>query len=113
MRLLEIMKKAGAGAVEAGKPAAIMIGTVTNTNPLNVNVEQRLTLTEDFLIVPESLTAYEVDLQHTHSYSTGTTSEALPDPLVIRRGLEVGDIVLLLRVQGGQQFVILDRVVQT
>jgi hypothetical protein len=99
------------GAVEAGYPVALMVGTVTSINPLEVNVDQRLTLPEDFLLLPESLTAYEIDLSHTHSYDSGTTGQSL-EPVVIRRGLEVDDVVLLLRVQGGQQFVILDRVVQ-
>lgn len=98
MALLEAIKKAGAAAHASGNPMAVMVGKVTRINPLEVNVDQRFTLPEDFLIIPESLTSYEVDL--------------LSDKLVIRRGLEAGDAVLLLRVQGGQQFVVLDRVIQ-
>lgn len=111
MSLLNTIKRAGLGAVESANPVAIMMGKIKSVNPLEVAVDQRLTLSEDFLIVPESLIKYEIDVKHSHSYSNGTTGEALPQKLLIRRGLEAGDIVLLLRYQGGQQFVILDRVV--
>lgn len=97
MALLESIKKAGAAAYAAGNPLAVMVGKVIQINPLEVNVDQRFTLSEDFLIIPESLVKYEIELQ---------TSEKL----VIRTGLEAGDAVLMLRVQGGQQFVVLDKV---
>ncbi|MGO4347513.1 DUF2577 domain-containing protein [Paenibacillus sp. MCAF9] len=97
MALLESIKKAGAAAYAAGNPLAVMVGKVIQINPLEVNVDQRFTLSEDFLIIPESLVKYETQLK---------TSEKL----VIRTGLEAGDAVLMLRVQGGQQFVVLDKV---
>ncbi|GGG81769.1 DUF2577 domain-containing protein [Paenibacillus radicis (ex Gao et al. 2016)] len=111
MALLDIIKQAGAAAHASGNPMAVMAGKVLSINPLQVNVDQRFTLTEDFLIVPESLTRFEVDLTHSHSIGSGQTGEALQEKLLIRRGLEAGDAVLLLRVQGGQKFVILDKVV--
>jgi len=118
--LLSTIKRAASDAIKAGNPAAIMFGIVSKKEPLEVRVDQRLILPAALLLVPESLTHFEIELQHTHQYTdssdsgttTRTTQPALPAvPIVIRRGLEVGDSVLLLRVQGGQQFVILDRVV--
>lgn len=110
--MLGVIKQAAMAAYEAGGPVAIMFGSVTKTNPLEVNVDQRFTLDADFLIVPESLVKYEIDVKHTHSYSGGTTGEALPDKLLIRRGLEVGDKLIMLRMQGGQRYLILDKVVE-
>jgi hypothetical protein len=109
--MLNVIKQAALSAMEAGNPVAVMYGEVTKTNPLEVNVDQRFTIDADFLIVPESLTRYEVDLRHSHSYSGGTTGEALTQQILIRRELEIGDKVLLLRMQGGQKYLILDRVV--
>lgn len=83
MSLLETIKRAGIGAVEAGYPVAILFGTVSNKSPLEVNVDQRFILSEDFFIVPED---------------------------VRKKVLEPGDTLLLLRVQGGQSYIILDRV---
>ncbi|BBI32052.1 DUF2577 domain-containing protein [Cohnella abietis] len=98
MSMLDIIKRAGAGAVSAGSPVSIITGSVMQADPLEVTVDQRFTLSADFLIVPESLVKYEVDI-------------GLPNKLLIRRGLEKGDKLILLRVQGGQQYVILDRVI--
>lgn len=112
MSMLELIKKAGVGAVEAGNPVQLVQGEVVSTQPLSVKIDQRFTLPADFLIVPESMTALEVELRHSHSLpGGGTTGEALESPLVIRRGLEAGDRVILLRMQGGQRYLILDRVV--
>lgn len=97
MALASLIKQASMGAYNASNPVAVMFGTVTKTSPLEVNVEQRFTLTRDFLVLTERLTEYR------------TTVEG--KEIVIRRGLQVGDRVLLLRVQGGQQYVVWDRVV--
>lgn len=118
--LLNTIKQASMAAMSASNPAAVMFGEVSNTNPLEVVVDQRFTLPADFLLVPESLIHFEIALNHSHEYTddsgsgsgTKQTGNALPaEPIVIRRGLESGDKLILLRVQGGQQYVILDRVV--
>lgn len=77
---------------------------------LQIRIDQKQILSKQFFIIPESLTKYEVDLTHSHSIPNGSTGTAL-GKLVIREGLKIGDKVLLLRVQGGQQYVVLDRVV--
>lgn len=97
MSLLELMKQAGIGAVEATNPVALLYGQVVGTEPLALLVDQRFTLTEEFLIIPERMREYKV---------------ALGDQeLVICKNLEIDERVLLLRVQGGQQYIVLDRVV--
>lgn len=82
MSLNQVIKQVAMAAVEASYPVAVMSGSIVNTNPLEVRVEQRFSLSADFLIVPESL-----------------------------KDLKQGDKLILLRVQGGQQFVLLDKVV--
>lgn len=121
MRLTDIVKKAGMDAFESAKPVNILYAEVESVSPLAVNVDQRFRLPASFLIVPESLTRQAIDLKHTHQYqddsgagsATKTTEQALTQPIVIREGLKAGDKVILLRVQGGQKYVILDRVVDS
>ncbi|GAA0378971.1 DUF2577 domain-containing protein [Bacillus horti] len=112
--LLEMIKQAGLDAMEASNPLHILYGKVLKNNPLEVNVDQRFTLSSDFLIVPEHLTRYEVDLTHQHEVIVDgvnvTTRNALPEKLVIREGLSEGDPIILLRVQGGQKYLIMDKV---
>ncbi|MFS0870663.1 DUF2577 family protein [Paenibacillus xylanilyticus] len=83
--MLDVIKKAAVAAVDAKSPVQVMYGTVTRAKPLEVTVEQRLALAEPFLVLPES---------------------------VVRKSWTVGDHVLLLRVQGGDSFVVLDRLVK-
>ncbi|MGG1878130.1 DUF2577 domain-containing protein [Paenibacillus cisolokensis] len=110
--MLDIIKKAALEAVGASNPVAVQIGTVVSISPLEISLDQRITLPEAFLIVPESLTRYEIDLSHVHKLSgSPDTEQALTDKIVIRKGLAVGDAVILVRVQGGQKFVVLDKAV--
>lgn len=95
--MLNTIKQAAMEAIEASKPVAVMTGTVTKTSPLEVNVDQRFTLDADFLIVPESLTRYTLMI--------GSTE------YVVRSGLQAGDRVILLRVQGGQKYLVVDKAV--
>lgn len=97
MALVNLIKQASMGAFESSNPVAVLFGTVVKANPLEVNVEQRFTLTRDFLVLTERLTEYRVTVEG--------------QQITIRRGLQTGDKVILLRVQGGQQYVVWDRVV--
>ncbi len=106
MGMMDSIKKASIGAVGAGNPVIFLYGEVLSIEDFKIKIDQKKILDKDFFIIPESLTRYEVDLTHTHSQ----TGPALAK-LVIREGLKPGDTVLLLRIQGGQQYVILDKVV--
>ena len=79
--LLNTIKKAGLQAADASVPVSVQFAVVTDAEPLAVKVDQRFTLYEEFLIIPERL----------------------------RGKLALGDSLILLRVQGGQQFIVLDR----
>lgn len=81
MDLINIAVRAALAAVEDSKPVAIMYGVVEKTTPLSVQIEQRLTLGMSFLTLTENM----------------------------RQKLEVGDKLLLLRKQGGQEYIVLDR----
>ncbi|RED64675.1 DUF2577 domain-containing protein [Cohnella lupini] len=98
MSLLEIMKKAGVGAVEATNPVTVLYGQVVEVNPLSVLIDQRFILSEELLLIPESLRECKVLIGS--------------EEVTIREALAKDDYLLLLRAQGGQQYIILDRVVK-
>lgn len=91
------IKQISIGAQEAGNPVAVLFATVTGTSPLEVNVDQRFTLTEDFLIVPEHL--------------TDRTAMVNGQQITLSRGLSQGDKVILIRQQGGLNFLVAGRLV--
>lgn len=145
--LVQSMKKAALEAVNASKPAGIIFGVVINIDPLEIDIEQRMTLGPDQLVVCQHLTDYTVEVDvdwnsasalggennelkitgntgsasgHSHS---GTSLVIEPSNLThyhktqgtkimtIRNALQPGDQVVLFRMQGGQKFIVMDRVV--
>lgn len=96
MAMIDVIKRIAKEAVEAGSPVAFTYGTVTAVGPLEVLVDQRFSLPEELLVIPESLKEYKLDIG-------GVEYE-------IRKGLEAGDQLILVRMQGGQNYLIIDRV---
>lgn len=109
MAMVDLIKQTALGAFNASNPVNVLFGTVVNTGPLAIDIHQKLRLTQEFLVLTERVTRYEVDLEHDHGGPSALSGKLTDTP--IRTGLKVGDKVVLLRVQGGQQFVVLDKVV--
>jgi Protein of unknown function (DUF2577) len=94
--MLALIKQAATEAVAASNPVGIFYGTIKKAMPIEVEVDQRFILTQEFLELTEA--TEELKVPHGDGY------------YIIRRKLEEGDRVVLLRIQGGQKYVILDRV---
>lgn len=153
--LLETVKIAALDAIEATKPVAIIFGTVINTSPLQIYIEQKKTLEGQQLILTRNVTTYtleiaidgttedaavNIDTYHNHNYSGETAENLFSDTpfhthgysgqtdgsggvtetthnhayngtkqITINNSLVVGDKVILLREQGGQRHIVLDR----
>lgn len=56
--LTKAMKKAALDAQESTKPVNVCFGTVETANPLTINVEQKMVLTEKQLILTRNVTEY-------------------------------------------------------
>lgn len=113
-----------------------MFGTVTSTSPLEIQIDQKLTLTQDYLILTKAVLDHEVDIEVNHftgqsalvGYGPWDTKHDHPDAgigeinpnhrhqysgrkkIKIFNGLQVGEKVILIRLQGGQKYVVLDRI---
>lgn len=121
--LLITLKRAALDAVEASQPVNIVYGKVISSSPLKINVEQKLTLSSAQLILTRNVTDFETDMtvnhltenrsggggdasfaSHNHEYKGRKT-------FLIHNSLIVGDEVLMMRMQGGQKYIVIDRVV--
>ncbi len=85
--MVGVLKKIAVEAVEANKPVAVCFGTVMSESPLQIQTDQKITLTDDLLILTDNVKDIQRDitfsmeteeaeievLYHNHSYS-GTTS---------------------------------------
>lgn len=131
--LLVSIKKAAVEAVEAGKPTALTFGRVIETSPLRINVEQKMTLTAAQLMLTRNVTNFQVNMTvnhatdpHTHTHEitdtyTGSGSASSEThhhtysgtkTFTVHNALAVGDEVVMVRMQGGQRFLVLDKVVR-
>lgn len=101
---LAAVKRAAVEAVEAGKPVAIVNGSIESVTPLRVRVDPKLTLTSAQIIVPAG-------------GGFGVETERLDDAgahgLIVRENslarFNAGDSVILLRTNGGQRYLLLGR----
>lgn len=113
--LVRAVKQASADANDAGYPVHVMTGSVTRADPLTVKVEQRFEIGRNQLIIPEYLTDHKVKIslegntemggepEHVHSFGEKRV-------MTVLNGLKSGDQVMLVRQQGGQKFLVIDRV---
>ena len=134
MELLDALQQIAQQSASALSPAELVIGTVTAADPLEISVDTAMDTKIPILRHTHRISG----LGHSHAAPeggtstdlTGTyeTSEALEDiactefgkPLLVKdgsillnRGLEAGDKVLLLQVMHGQRFVILSRIFES
>lgn len=100
IELMKVMKRAAVEAVRAEKPAEICFGKVTGVSPLKITLEPKLTLGEAQLVLTRNVTEYKTYM------SRGN----IQDQITVHNGLVVGDEVVLLRQQGGQKYIVADRI---
>lgn len=100
-----LVKRAAVEAVEAGKPMQAVFGTVVSALPLKIQTDQKAVYTAKMLILTRTVTDHSL---------TVTVEEVGVPPytrtISLRNGLRAGERVVLLRVQGGRRFLVLDRV---
>jgi hypothetical protein len=120
--LVEVIKRIAGEAVEASKPTAITYGKVISVSPLSIQIEQKLTLPAEFFKLTKAVTDHYVDMtvSHVTEDQSGGSGYALfashnhgysgRKKYLVHNGLQAGEEVILLRVQGGQRFIVLDRV---
>lgn len=82
--LVSLIKQASIEAINNMDPVKIVFGNVVSTEKLRINIEQKLTIEKEHLVLTSG----------------------------IYNNLKIGDNVLLIRMQGGQKYVILDKVVE-
>jgi len=119
--LVRAVKQAAVEAVRADNPMGVCFGTVVSAAPLKIMIDQKKPLTEAQLIltnnVRDHMAAMAVD--HETEPEDGGSGEAAfashrhgykgEKLFQVRAALKPGEKVILLRCDGGQQFIVLDR----
>lgn len=126
VEFVKIIKRAALDAVDASKPVQVCFGKVTSVSPLQILVDQKFTLGKAQLILTRNVTDFKTMItggNNQNYYYVGTppnTSTVPVDPshrhaigkieITVHNGLVVGDKVILLRQQGGQKYIVVDRI---
>ena len=116
-RLVKLMQETAKGMnPETGK-TDIVRGIVINTEPLKIMVEKGFELDEAFLLLSpfciekKIVNGDVVQIPHTHTIASQTANEAVVNfqAILLWRGLEQNDRVLMLRVANGNLYYVLQR----
>lgn len=134
--LLKVIKGIVMETQEASRPVKLMFGKVISEKPLQILVEQKKILNEDFLILTRNVTEYEFDMtvdhvtedttepmtakmaggggdasftshQHKHSHTHPYKGKKR---FLVHNALRMNEIVAILQMQGGQKYLVIDRV---
>lgn len=137
--LVRAMKKAARDERESSKPMEVFFGEVLSVAPLKVNVEQKMVLGEAQLVLCRNVTEYTTGVtilwetekeegSHRHQLEIVTDDGTVvaggteaqdrehihgiegKKQLTVHNALEKGEKVILLRQQGGQKFIVVDRI---
>ena len=115
--ILLMIKKAALDIYNSMKPTEISYGTVESIYPLKIRVDQNILLEEIQLILTRNVIDYNLEITVDHVTETGYGPAGHPHGYKGRKVFRVnnalveGEKVILIRVQGGQKYLVLDKVV--
>ena len=115
--IIPIIKQAAIDAVNSTQPVTVLFGKVTKEDPLEIQVNPKLVLKAKHLIIPDSLTKKTIEKEKFElkgkTKSTDEHYHTIDDnfEVIIDNRLKKGESAILLRLVGGNQYLILDRAV--
>ena len=121
-QLVQVMRELVAQTNSASKPADYLIGVVESTSPLTIRIDQRETITEEFLILTDLVRDYSVDITVSHTtenrgggggyaeYESHNHDYKGRKKIIVHNGLSVGESVVLIQQAGGQEYIVLSRI---
>ena len=130
VNFVNILKGVAKNVQQNSEPSALVFGKVESVGPLTIRVDAQTLLVEKELILTHLVRDYEVDIEVSHQtvnddvLNTLHNHPGVPDnsfdshhyhayqgrkKIKIYQGLQIGEGVLLIKEQGGQRHVVLDR----
>ena len=128
---LKIVQDIASKVYNNSEPSDIEFGTVESIEPLVIRISEMITLTENQLILTNLVKDFEVDIEVSHRTVNDDILNTLHDhpgvpqnsfdshhyhdykgrkKIKIYMGLKVGEGVILLKKQGGQRRLVIDRI---
>lgn len=120
--LIQVLKQISNESVMAEHPSDIVFGTVTKESPIEITLDQKLVLTQEFLVLSRNVTEFEIEMtvDHITEKAVGGSGDAMyashdhqykgRKKFLIHNQLKQGEKVIIAVMHGGQQYIVLDRV---
>ena len=99
-----------------------ILGTVESSNPVTIRVNQKDLITSEFLIFTDAVRDYDVDIEVNHwtenraggggdaEFASHNHDYKGRKKIRVYNGLKPGEVVIMIRQQGGQQYCVLSRI---
>ena len=128
---LKVIQEVSAKVYSNSEPSDIEFGTVESVEPLVIRISEMIALNENQLILTNLVKDFEVDIEVSHRTVNDDILNTLHDhpgvpqnsfdshhyhdykgrkKIKIYMGLKVGEGVILLKKQGGQRRLVIDRI---
>lgn len=109
----QTIAKIAESARGAARPVDFMVGIVETVKPLTIRKNQKLLLEEEFLLLTNAVTdttreitmSWETEGADGHSHQVKGKKK-----VTYHNALKVGEAVILFQQEGGQKYLVLDRV---
>lgn len=120
--LAEVMKELAGQAETAARPSDYILGVVESSNPLSIRVSQKDLITAEYLITTDAVRDYDVDIEVNHvtenraggggyaEYASHNHDYKGRKRIRVYNGLKRGEIVVMIRQRGGQQYLVVSRI---
>lgn len=120
--LVQTIRELVSQTTSAGKPSDYIIGVVESVSPLVIRIDQRETITAEFLILTDLVRDYSVDITVSHTtentaggggyaeFASHNHAYSGRKKITVHNGLAVGESVVLIQQAGGQEYIVLSRI---
>lgn len=107
-KLVMLIKQAAVEAVDAKDPMSLKTGTVVSVSPLKISINQKIAIPASQLLLTNTVKEHSLYI----TVDDGSKNTEMVK-ITVHAKLKTGEKVLLLRCDGGQKFIVLDRLEAT
>lgn len=111
--MLSAIKEAVKQTLENEKLTDFTVGTVSAVKPIKIQINQKLVLGKNQLVISEKLTdrfIYMTAVENNFNDLKDKSKYEERKKYIVYGGLKVGDNVILARKAGGQKYYVIDRI---
>jgi hypothetical protein len=120
-KILNLFKEIAMNTIDSAVPVSILIGSVTQVNPLVISLGANLPIPEERIVLTKNTCEWTMEMSVDHITENRSGGGGYAEfashnheykgrkKYLVHNQLQVGDKVLLIQETGGQRYIALDR----